>query len=75
MATQQQIQEARKRLETKFATDGACRSCGWRALLYEHDVTDEDIANALDNESGVLRLYCQSDDSAGHRGARIRIDA
>lgn len=75
MATQQQIQEARKRLEAKFATDGACRSCGWHALLYEHDVTDEDIANALDNEGGVLRLYCQSDDSDGHRGARIRIDA
>jgi|GEM_PF-4740041 len=75
MATQQQIDEARKRLEAKFWTEGACASCGWHALLYEHDVTDEDIADALDNEGGVLLLYCQGDDSDGHRGARIRIDA
>ena len=78
MATKEQIDAARQRLEDRFAEQGACRSCGWHALLWEHSVDDSAIADALDNCGGVLRLYCQNHDDGdpvGHRGARIRIDA
>jgi hypothetical protein len=71
MATVEQISEARKLLESRWDAQGACRSCGYHAALYEHDVLDEQIEDAIDNENGVLELGCFSDDSDGHRGVRV----
>ena len=76
MANQEEIDEARKRLESLFDAQGDCKSCGWHACLYEHDVTDSDIAEALDDYNGELELYCKNyeyDDPIGHRGAKINI--
>lgn len=67
MATQEQIGAARRRLEAKWDDEGSCGSCGWHALLYEHSVDDSDIAEALDNEGGLL-LGCH----ASTRTTRIR---
>ena len=75
MATPEQITEARKTLEAKWDDEGQCGSCGWHALLYEHDVEDCDIAEALDGD-GILRLGCRSkddEDSWNHRGVKICI--
>lgn len=78
MATKEQIDAARARLEAKWDSEGACTSCDWHAALYEHGVTDAEIAEALDSEDGLLWLYCVSkddDDSYSHRGITVRIDA
>ena len=75
MATPEQITEARKTLEAKWDDEGQCGSCGWHALLYEHDVEDCDIAEALDDD-GILRLGCLSkndEDRGSHRGVKIYI--
>lgn len=75
MATPEQIQESRKLLEAQWDSEGECGSCGWHALLYEHDVEDCDIAEALDGD-GILRLGCRSKDDEdrwSHRGVKICI--
>lgn len=71
----QEIRDAQARLEQNWDSDGDCGSCGWHALLSEHDVSDDDIAYALDN-GGWLELGCRSkdaDDADTHRGVRIFI--
>lgn len=75
MATLEQITAARALLEQRWNAEGACGSCGWHAALYEHDVDDAMLAEALDNDDGVLRMPCQSDDgdAYSHRGVRIRV--
>lgn len=75
MATPEQIAAARVLLEQRWDAEGACDSCGWHAGLYEHRVDDTMLSNALDNEGGLLRLSCQSEDedAYSHRGARIRV--
>ena len=78
MATQVQIEAARKRLVDKWDAEGACGSCGWHGALYEHDVTDDDLSSALDENKGMLELSCVNKDDAdswSHRGVKIRIDA
>lgn len=78
MSTQKAISEARKRLESKWDSEGDCKSCGWHACLYEHNVTDDDIADALDNNNGEIELSCQNYEyggPVGHRGVKIKIDA
>lgn len=75
MTTATQITEARKLLESKWDQEGECASCGWHALLGEHDVEDYDIAEALDGD-GFLRLGCLSkndEDCGSHRGVKIYI--
>ena len=76
MATPEQIAAARATLEARWDSEGDCGSCGWHAALYEHRVSDVMLAGALDNENGLLRLACQSDDRDDadmHRGVRIRV--
>lgn len=72
--TDEQIKKARELLEARWSDSGECRSCGWHAALYEHRVTDYDIAEALDDD-GVLRLVCLSDDEdrARHRGVKVNL--
>lgn len=75
MSTPEQIAAAWQRLRDKWGAEGACNSCGWHGLLYEHYVEDDDIAEALDSD-GILRLSCVSkytDDPSMHRGVRIFI--
>lgn len=62
MIEQKQIDEARKRLEDKWDDEGHCGGCGWHACLYEHRVTDEDIAEALEERKGMLELSCRNKD-------------
>lgn len=74
--TAEEIAAARQRLETKWDAEGDCGSCGWHACLYEHHVSDEDIAHALEFDDGVLHLSCISkddEDSCAHRGIKIYI--
>jgi hypothetical protein len=74
-ATSGQIAEARKLLELKWNQEGACASCGWHALLGEHDVEDLDIVEAIDGD-GVLKLKCLSkndEDQWNHRSIKICI--
>lgn len=75
MADSNQIKESRRVLEQKWDAEGGCPSCGWHALLSEHDVEDDDISQALDGD-GRLYLYCQSkddEDSFSHRKIVINI--
>lgn len=44
-----EVQKARKILEDKWMAEGQCGSCGYHAMLGEHDVCDEDIEHALAN--------------------------
>jgi hypothetical protein len=76
MATAEQIKAARVILESKWDHEGQCGSCGWHGLLYEHRVDDDDIADAIDKEAGILTLHCVSEDamySLDHRGVRISL--
>lgn len=75
MATPDQIAAARALLQQRWDSEGECGSCGWHAALYEHDVDDSMLADALDNEAGLLRLTCLSEDedAFSHRGIRIRV--
>jgi hypothetical protein len=76
MATQEQIDSARERLESEFARNGECKSCGWHAALYEHGVSDASIEWALDHNDGELRISCigpYSDEGPMHRGTTIYI--
>ena len=76
--TDLEIAEARQTLINRWDSEGQCNSCGWWALLYEHDVTDADIAEALEHDNGVLHLNCVSkdaDDPCSHRGVRVNIAA
>ncbi len=70
------IVAARALLESKWDAEGECGSCGWHAALYEHRVDDDDIADALKNNGGVLELLCvnkDDEDPASHRGVKINI--
>ncbi len=70
------IAEARAELERRWDGEGGCNSCGWHAALYEHQVDDEDIAEAICN-GGLLELGCISkddDDAWRHRGVRIQLE-
>jgi hypothetical protein len=66
------VAKARSRLIEQWDELGACRSCGWHALLSEHDVSDSDIADALKG-GGILKLSCLSKDQDGsdHKGISI----
>lgn len=68
------IDEARRRLEDRWDNQGECRSCGWHAALYEHDVTDSDLEYAIEHNDSVLELGCASvdaDEGAPHRGVKV----
>jgi len=70
----QDIAESRLILEKKWDAEGDCASCGWHACLYEHEVTDDDIKDALIGD-GFIRLGClnKDDDGSLHRGIKIYI--
>ncbi len=73
------IPEARALIEKEFdAGNCDCRSCGWNALPYEHQISDEDIYDAIEGD-GILELECQSqNDLEGrheHRGTSIDLHA
>lgn len=71
--TPQMIAAARAELERRWDQEGECGSCGWHAALYEHDVTDDDLAEAL-TDGGRLELGCRNyeyGDPYGHRGVVI----
>ena len=70
------VQQARQRLEAQWDAQGDCGSCGWHGALYEHNVDDDDIREAL--KTGWLELNCVSkdaDDADTHRGVKIFIGA
>lgn len=71
----QEIEKARILLESKWDSEGGCNSCGYHACLYEHQVDDLDIWEAIHYEDGILHLPCYSDkeDSDMHRGININI--
>lgn len=72
-ATPEQIAKARAELERRWNDEGECGSCGWHAALYEHDVDDDDLAEAI-NDGGCLELGCRNHefgDPIGHRGVVI----
>lgn len=75
--SEMKIEQAKKRLKELWDSQGDCRSCGWHGALYEHDVTDYDIQDALENNKGILELECVSkNDEEGrssHRGISIYI--
>lgn len=78
MATKQQIEAAKDILSKSWENSGACASCGWHALLTEHEIDDEIIEEALDDYNGILKLTCQSKDCEGderhyHRGVEINL--
>lgn len=71
--TPEQIARARAELERRWDAEGDCGSCGWHAALYEHDVDDEDLAEAI-QDGGRLELGCRNhefEDPVGHRGVVI----
>lgn len=69
------IAQAMERIKTAWDSEGACRSCGHHAALYEYHIDESDIIDALENNGGVLELMCMSDDDdrSLHRGVRIQI--
>lgn len=70
------IKAARKILESNWDSQGSCNSCGWHGGLYQYDVWDEDIVEALENNKGWLELGCVNKDDEGsgiHRGIKIFI--
>ena len=78
MTTQGQINAARKVLEKKWQSEGECQSCGWHASLYQYEIDDDDIEDAIDGNGGLLYLPCLSrdcDDTYDHRGVRIQLTA
>ena len=74
MADKEQIQQGWARLRAKWNAEGYCGSCSWHGLIYEHEVNDNDIAEALDGD-GWIRLGCVGDYAyeGGHRGVKIFI--
>lgn len=75
IATPEQISKAREILKKNWENEGDCMSCGWHACLYEHDVEDYQISDALADD-GILRLTCVSsdaDDPGTHRGVKVCI--
>ena len=63
------LAEVQRLVQERWAAQGECRSCGWRASLSEYDtITEDDI----DRARGVVRLPCLSGES-GHRGVRIDV--
>ncbi|RJO66948.1 MAG: hypothetical protein C4523_10675 [Myxococcales bacterium] len=70
------IAKARAELERRWDGEGYCGSCSWHAALYEHDVTDDDLAEAIRN-GGRLELGCQNyeyGDPHDHRGVTIILE-
>jgi hypothetical protein len=67
------VSEIRKRLEALWDDQGSCGSCGWHGLLYEHDIEDGDLIDAMQNHDGILKLGCVNGDydSSDHRGVKI----
>lgn len=75
MANLKQIIDAIETLKSKWDNEGSCKSCGWHALLCEHEVDYRDVGEALDAD-GVLRLSCLNKDDENrdlHRGIAIHI--
>ena len=59
-----------KILEKYWAQQGDCCSCGWHALIHEHNWEDADV----DEGRRRITLNCVSknvDDPETHRGVRI----
>lgn len=77
MDIQERVKAARLVLEQKWDLYGDCNSCGFHACLYEHDVEDSDIRDALINNRGVLELTCKNtslgNDRFDHRGVTIHL--
>jgi len=76
MATTEQINHAREILQQKLNQEGQCPSCGWHALLSEHNVNDFEIIYALDHNNGILELFCENKDdeySSHHRLLKINV--
>lgn len=76
LSEQLRIDAARKRLEELWDSHGTCDSCGWHAALYEHNVSDADILEALTTDKGILHLSCKNkddEDRYSHRGVKIFI--
>lgn len=70
------IAKARAELERRWDAEGQCASCGWHAALYEHDVDDEDLADAIQH-NGRLELGCRNHeygDPYDHRGVVIILE-
>ena len=63
-------------LRKKWDSEGQCLSCGWHALLSEHEVEDVDIKEAVESD-GILYLECLSKDDEehrhSHRGIKINL--
>jgi hypothetical protein len=76
MSERNQTERARDLLVQRWDAEGMCESCNWHAALGEYDITDDDIADAMQGAAGVLCLPCLSadaDDADIHRGVRVRI--
>jgi hypothetical protein len=68
------VKLARQRIEENWDDIGACRSCGFHALLREHNLDDYEIENAL-NTDGMIELLCQNEDGGSdHRGIRFNLN-
>lgn len=75
--TQQMLDDAWARLRSAWDKgEGECASCGWSALLGEHEVEDADLGDALAG-NGWLKLGCLSKDDPDafrhHRGVRVYV--
>lgn len=69
-----EIERYREKLEKLWDDKGYCRSCGWHACLYEHNVEDWEIQDAIEKNDGILELSCVSKnafDPSSHRVIKI----
>lgn len=71
---QQLTPEHKKALElvkAKWATHGACRTCGWHAPLGEYGYPESEIVAQMIIEKDHVDLPCLNPEAEDHRGVRI----
>lgn len=75
MTTSEQVKKAYQLLVDRWSEQGYCTSCGWHALLEEHEVEAVDVAAALETTDQVLHLGCASpdEDAYYHRGVFVSL--
>ena len=63
-------------VKAQWCDNGVCRSCGWHALPYEHDVDSLDLSDIQTDELGnqYVDFGCVGEwDDGTHRGVRIYV--